>query len=145
MSLIIAQPKELIAAFVNVRQGYPTESPWGYFNALGLIRSDTLVAGIIYNADEAANICMHIGADDGARWLTPAFLFAAFDYPFNQRRKNRVTALLREGNDRAIEFVKHLGFEHEGTLKDYFDNGDARYIYGLRREQCRFLEMKKAA
>ncbi len=93
--MIITQPKEAIGGFVNIRQGLPPGTPWGPFNALGLVRNNELVAGVIYNNREGANVCMHIGAVDGAKWLNEEFLFAAFDYPFNELGKRRVTACLR--------------------------------------------------
>jgi RimJ/RimL family protein N-acetyltransferase len=143
--MIITQPEELIGAFVNVRQGNKPTTPWGRCSAMGLVRDGRLVAGLIYNGVDEENICLHIGAEDGSRWLTPQFLFAAFDYPFNQLGKRRITALLRSGNAKAIGFVENIGFELEGRLANYYANGDARLIYGMLREKCRFLNMKKAA
>ncbi len=143
--MIITQPKELISAFVHVRQGNNPDTQWGPYAALGLVRSSRLVAGLIYNSEEASNICIHIGAEEGSRWLTPQFLFAAFDYPFNQLGKRRITALLREGNTKAINFVENVGFNLEGHLAHYYSDGTARIIYGMLREKCRFLDMKKAA
>ena len=141
--MIITQPKELIGAFVNIKQGWPASASWGNFNALGLVRNGTLVAGVIYNCYEGANVNMHISAVDGCRWLTQDFLFAAFDYPFNELSKRRVTAFMRSKNARAIKFVKKLGFVHEGTMPNYYADDDA-VVYGLLRENCRFL-MRKAA
>jgi RimJ/RimL family protein N-acetyltransferase len=143
--LIITQPKELIGAFVNVRQGFPPETSWGHFNALALVRKDVLVAGVIYNTYDEANVNMHIGALEGSKWLTQDFLFAAFDYPFNELGKKRITAIIRESNSQAREFVLNLGFSIEGELKDYYANGDTQMMYGMLRKQCRFLDMKKAA
>jgi len=142
--VIITQPKELIGAFVNVRQGYPAEASWGTFNALGLIKSGRLVAGVIYNDYSAMNCYMHISAEDGRKWLNKEFLFSAFDYPFNQLGLHRVTALIKAKNARAIEFVKRIGFEQEGFLRDFFAKDDA-VIFGMLRDNCRFLEMRKAA
>lgn len=144
--MIISQPKELIGAFVNEKQGFPPETPWGNFNALGLVREGHLVAGVIYNSYEAANVNMHIGAVDGAKWLTREFLFAAFDYPFNQLEKRRVSAFMRATNERAIAFAKNLGFTYEGTLPHYYWKDDA-LMYGMVKERCRFLRVpvRKAA
>ncbi len=137
--MIITQPKELIGAFVSVRQGAKPDASWGpSFNALGLVRKDTLVAGVIYNAYEGANVNMHIGALDGSKWLTKEFLFAAFDYPFNELGRRRVTAFMASTNKRTIKFVKNLGFVYEGTMPHYYVDDDA-VIYGLLREKCRFL------
>lgn len=145
--LIISQPKEIIGAFVNVRQGFKPETSWGNFNALGLVRNGHLVAGVIYNVYEAANVNMHIGADDGAKWLTRGFLFAAFDYPFNQLGKRRVSAFMRATNKKAISFAENLGFTYEGTLPHYYWQDDA-LMYGMVKEKCRFLQrvtVRKAA
>lgn len=142
--MIITQPKELIGAYVNVRQGYPPAASWGTFNALGLVRGGRMVAGVIYNDYAGSNVYMHIGAEDGCRWMTQGFLYAAFDYPFNQLELQRVTALVKSKNSRAVSFIEHLGFEPEGKLRHYFKNDDA-LIFGMLRDRCRFLEMRKAA
>lgn len=142
--MIIAQPKELIGAFVNVQQKYPPETSWGEaFNALGLLRGGRLVAGVIYNCFGGVNVNMHIGAEDGSRWMTRQFLHAAFDYPFNQLNLRRATACVHSGNRKAKPFVENLGFEHEGTMKHYYTDGDM-LLYGMLREKCRFLERKAA-
>ncbi len=141
---IVAQPKSEIGAFVNERQGLKPDHSWGYYNALGLVKRGDLVAGVIYNNVDGTNLCMHVGAIDGCRWLTPQFLFAAFDYPFNQLNMRRVTAPIKSGNRRAAEFVENLGFKRDGVLRNYYHDGDLQ-LYGLLRENCRFLEMRKAA
>jgi RimJ/RimL family protein N-acetyltransferase len=135
--VIITQPKELIGAFVNVRQGCKPDMSWGNFNALGLVRNGRLVAGVIYNCYEAANVNMHIGAI-GSHWLTRQFLFAAFDYPFNQLNKRRATAMIRKKNSRTRKFAEHLGFVYEGTMVNYYADDDL-ICYGMLRENCRFL------
>lgn len=143
--MIISQPKELIGAFVNVRQGFPPETSWGNFNALGLVRNGHLVGAVIYNGYEAANVNLHVGAVEGSRWATPEFLYAVFDYPFNQLGKRRISAYIRAKNKKTIAFVKNLGFQYEGMLKHFYPNGDDMAVYGLLRENCRFLSMRKAA
>lgn len=142
--MIIAQPKDLIGAFVNERQGVRPDNPWGSFTALGLLREGRLVAGVIYNNMAYDNIFMHVGALEGCRWMTPAFLHAAFDYPFTQLDRKRVTASIRSRNKRAQEFVKNLGFSYEGTMRCFYPDDDL-VLYGLLREDCRYLAMRKAA
>lgn len=142
--MIITQPKELIGAFVNVRQGYRPDASWGTFNALGSIKGNRLVAGVVYNDYSGMNAYMHIGAEAGCRWLDREFLYAAFDYPFNELGLRRVTAKVKSKNDKAISFIENLGFEYEGTMRHFFKEDDA-LIYGLLKERCRFLEMRKVA
>ena len=142
--MIITQPKELIGAFVNVRQGYNPAASWGEFNALGLVRGGRLVVGVIYNDYSGMNVYMHVGAEDGKRWITPSFLFSAFDYPFNQLGMRRITAKVKAKNSKAIAFIENLGLEYEGTMRHYFKEDDA-LIYGMLKANCRFLDIRKAA
>lgn len=140
--MIISQPKELIGAFVNVRQGYPPETSWGNYNALGLVIDDVLSIGVIYNCFEGANVNMHIGALDGV-WGTPEFLKAMFSYPFEQLGKRRITACMRAKNEKSIDQAKRLGFAYEGTSRHYYDDDDMVF-YGLLKEHCRVAERKVA-
>lgn len=135
---IIAQPAELIAQFVALRRGRPDYEPWGNFRAIGLVRRNTLIAGVVYNNFEAANVCAHIGAIEGCHWLTPHFLRAMFDYPFNEMGKRRITALCARKNKRARRFVEKLGFKVEGTLSHYYDRDDL-IVYGMLKGNCQFI------
>lgn len=142
--MIITQPKELIGAFVNVRQGNRPDTQWGNYNALGYVRGGTLVAGVIFNGYEAANANMHVGAV-GTHWLTRDFLAAVFNYPFVQLGKRRVTAYMKSRNKKAIKFATHLGFEYEGRMNHYYAEDDL-LVYGMLRDKCRYLqELRKAA
>ena len=136
--MIIAQPKELIAQFVALRQEKPLMEPWGQYSAIGLVRDDMLIAGVVYNNFEAANVCAHIGAIEGKRWLTRDFLRAMFAYPFLELDKRRITVLTAKKNRTARKFVENMGFVYEGALKHYYPSDDL-IVYGLLREKCRFL------
>ena len=141
---IVAQPKSEVGAFVNARQGLPESHSWGGYSALGLVKRGELVAGVIYNNFDGANACMHIGAIEGCKWATPEFLFAVFDYPFSQLKLRRVTAPVHSKNKRSMDFVRNLGFTHDGILRNYYHDGDLN-LFGMLRENCRFLEIRKAA
>lgn len=142
--MIVSEPKALIAAFVNEMQGLPSQDWTVPYTTLGLVTGEHLVAGVVYNYPSVANLQMHVGAVDGSHWLTPEFLFAAFDYPFNLLGKRRVTAIAKKKHKKTREFIEHLGFNLEGSLPHYFPDADG-VIYGMLRENCRFLEMRVAA
>jgi RimJ/RimL family protein N-acetyltransferase len=143
--MIISQPKELIAAFVNERQRLDPSFPWVEpYTALGLLRDQKLVCGVVYNFFDGANVCMHVGAVDGSHWATPEFLHAVFDYPFNQLARRRVTAMTKKKNKKVRAFVENLGFTFEGKCAHYFDDDDL-ILYGMLREKCPHLETRMAA
>lgn len=136
MKEIIAQPREAIARFVSYKIGQ-AHLPWGEFTALGLAKDGELVAGVVYNHWSETNVCMHVGAV-GKYWLTPEFLFAAFDYPFNQVGVRRVTGLVPKKNRQARKFDEHLGFKLEGSMRQALADDDL-LVYGLLRQECRYI------
>jgi RimJ/RimL family protein N-acetyltransferase len=134
---IITQPKEAIAAFVASVQG--EHLPWGQYSALGLVREGRLVAGVVYNHWSETNCCMHVGAVPGRAWLVPEFLFAAFDYPFNERKLRRVTGLVPKKNAQARKFDEHLGFKLEGSMRHALPHDDL-LVYGMLARECRWIK-----
>jgi len=133
---IVAHPEEMIGWFVARRQG--TDPQWGPHTTLGLVRNGQLIAGVVYNHFSSMDVCMHVGAINGKRWLTKSFLLEAFHYPFVQLGKNRVTALVARKNKTTGRFVRDLGFNYEGKLRKHYPNDDL-IVYGMLREECRWI------
>lgn len=138
MKTIIAQPKEVIAKFVAVVNHAP-EWTFENYSALGLLDDDgALVAGVLYNHYHPPSIMMHVGAVEGRMWLTREFLHAAFDYPFNQLKCKRVTALVPKKNRAARQFDEHLGFKLEGCMRQALADDDM-LVYGMLRSECKYI------
>jgi len=108
-------------------------------NAIGLENDGELVAVVAYNQWHHPSICGHIASDGSKRWLNRAFLHAMFDYPFRQLGCARITAPIAESNISAINFVTKLGFQLEGRLRKALPNGEDRLIFGLLREECKWV------
>jgi RimJ/RimL family protein N-acetyltransferase len=142
VKLIIAQPKERIAEFVS-KMTNGQHFPWENFSALALVDDMGIIAGVLYNYYTGTNICMHVAAVPGRKWLTRQFLFAAFDYPFNQLKVRRVTGLVPAKNEEAIRFDTHLGFELEGRMSHALADDDM-LIFGLLRENCKWHRVDSA-
>lgn len=105
---------------------------------IGWLRNGELVAGVAYSEFNGVNIQMHVASDGSRRWMTREYLWACFDYPFNQAGVKRITGLVGEGNLEARRFDEHLGFTHEATLKGAHPTGDL-LIYRMWKADCRFL------
>lgn len=139
MRELICQPKAMIANFVCDMMGEPCQN-WGNYSAIGLVEDGELIAGVVYNHFNHPSICMHVGAVDGKRWATREFLFAVFDYPFNQLECSRVTALVPKKNIKARKFDKHLGFRFEGRMRKALSDGDDIVFYGMMKENCKWIK-----
>ena len=109
--------------------------------AVGWMVDGKLVCGIVYDGFTGTQIAMHSRCDD-PRKVSREWLFAIFDYPFNQLKVKRVTGLVSSGNLKAQRVNEHLGWRRETTLADYFPDGDG-IVYIMRRENCRWLDYSK--
>lgn len=110
---------------------------FGCAQGIGWAENGDLIAGVAYNEYNGVNCCMHVAAI-GKRWLKRQYLWACFDYPFNQLKVKRVTGLVGEGNLQARKFDEHLGFDLEATFKGAHPTGDL-LVYVLWKDKCRWI------
>lgn len=109
---------------------------------LGLEEDGELIAGVVFNMYTGPSISMHVAAVPGKRWMTKDFLWRSFAYPFLQLKCNRVTGLVRVDNLDAQRFDEHLGFKREGLIRRACTDGTDMILYGMIREECRWLGVK---
>lgn len=125
----------LVSAFVAERLGYGTT-----FTAcatIGMQRRGELIGGVVYDAYTGANCNMHVASNGSRHWMSKEFLFAAFNYPFQQLGLKRVTAPVERTNRDALRFDYHLGFEDEAVLKDAATSGDLLLLV-MWSSKCRW-------
>lgn len=110
---------------------------------IGWAKLGRLVAGVVFNEYNGANICMHVASDGTRRWMTREFLRVCFDYPFNQAKVKRITGLVGEGNCEARRFDEHIGFTLETRLRGAHPTGDL-LVYVMWRDDCKWLRLNHA-
>ena len=141
MSIVIYDQQPRILAWVGERIDEDDFGPGAM--AIGLEHNGELISGVVYNMYTKASICMHVAAIPGKRWMTREYLWRAFAYPFIQLGCNRVTGLVRADNITAQRFDEHIGFKREGLLRKACTDGTDMILYGMLREECRWLGVKK--
>jgi RimJ/RimL family protein N-acetyltransferase len=106
---------------------------------IGLEQDGELIAGVVYYDWHPAygNLCVAI-AGVGETWCTRRFLRCAYAYPFIQMNCTRITAVVAADNDQSLMFVKRLGFQFEGTMRNGFGNVDC-LIFGQLRNEVKWL------
>lgn len=129
---------ERIARFVAEVVGSDDFTAHG---TIGVERLGELIAGIVYDNFNGANICMHVGARPGVNWVSRKLLRLVFGYPFEQLGCRRVTGLVPETNLRSRRFCEHLGFDLETRIRGGHPDGDV-LVYSMFRENCRWLMPK---
>jgi hypothetical protein len=115
----------------------------GRGSTIGLLdEDDLLLAGVLYEDFNGANLLMHCAAVSGGQWLNREFLHCCFRYPFQQLGCKRVSGIVPSSNTAARRFDEHLGFKLEATLKDAHPEGDL-LVYVMHKQDCRWLHLKE--
>lgn len=138
---LLTQADNLVGPWVATRTG-GTWQP-GRGTTIGLIHPHKgLVAGVLYEDWNGANVCMHVAAIPGRYWLNREFLWYAFFYPFVQLKVKRITGIVPSCNLDARKFDEKLGFELEAILSDAHPQGDLM-VYRMTADKCRWLQLRK--
>lgn len=141
MKHILANQDALVAKWVSSRIAIFEYGSTPY-TALGLMnQAGMIIAGCVYQNYTKRDIHMHAAALLDRRWLNRHFLGECFRYPFEQLDCHRVTGLVPSKNQDAQRFDEHLGFVYEGKIRGILPDGDDLIIYGMLREECRFLKV----
>lgn len=109
------------------------------YTAIGLAKDGELIGGVLYDTYTRINIDMHAAGVPGKRWLSPYSMGEIFRYPFRQLGVKRVTARVRAKNAVARKLVEQAGFVLEGVVRQALPGGEDCCIYGMLREECRWL------
>lgn len=139
MKRIILDQSEAITNWVAAKIGEDS-IPMAY--GVGLEHDGKLVAGVVYAQKTATNVHMHVASNGSRHWMTPEYLGFCFAYPFFHLKCERVTGFVRADNIDAQRFDEHLGFIREGRLRRACADGTDLIVYGMLREECRFLTGK---
>lgn len=109
----------------------------GAFAAIGRIKDGRLVAGVLYENFNGANVFCHIAAE--GNWANKRFMWLIFDYPFNQLNCKRITTTVSPENVTSQKFTSKLGFDVETKLKDAHPQGDI-WVFRMFKDNCRWIK-----
>lgn len=104
------------------------------------VEGGELWGGNIFTGYTGASIHSH-SAGFRPGWANRDFLWAIFDYPFNQLGCKKVFGQVPETNTRALEIDLKLGFKIVARIEDVFPDG-ACLVLAIAREDCRWLKVK---
>lgn len=105
---------------------------------IGWQRGGEIICGAVYEGYNGANVYVHIAKMHGVKF--PAAFIAAFvDYPFNQLRVRRMSAMIPSINEPSQEFAQKLGATLEGRMPEAVENGDLLVFGLLRRDAAKWL------
>lgn len=120
---------ERVARFVSERLGFGLCPP---FTAMGIERGGQIVAGVVFNHFEGADVHVTIA---GEGW-TRGFLRAVGTYVYDVLGCERLTAVT--ACEKVAAFGARLGGQFEGRLRSHFGPGKDGIIVGILREEWRY-------
>lgn len=136
--IILDSPK-VVGNWVYARAG--GTFPENVCTAIGLAKDDKLVAGVVYEGFNGASIKTHIAIDDKT-YLTKAFIYTIFAYPFIQLKVKKLIGVVDSDNAKALNLNKRLGFVQEAVLEGASLNGNL-ILMTMTKSQCRWLKDSK--
>lgn len=98
-----------------------------------------LLGGVLFQAYTGASIGIHM-AGFAERWANRDMLWAAFHYPFEQLKVERVFGQVPETNTTALEINRKLGFKEVVRIPGVYEDG-AAVIFVMEKDQCRWLNL----
>ena len=139
---LVTNDRARVGAWVAEKVG--RESPWVTDPALGIEKNGELVAGIVIdNYVKGARASMHC-AGVGKRWLNKEFLFACFDYAFNQLDLKVLVNPVSANNQDSLRFTEHIGFKEIARVPNGWDGEVDLVLFQLHRKDCRWLGERHA-
>ena len=132
--LVFDEP-EFIGSWVASQVGQNAD--WGSFYALGVVKDNEVVSGVVVNNFNGANATCHIAINRFSKLNYQLFKHVA-RYAFEVCGLKRLTGMVPVNEPDIIAFDKHLGFEEEFIMKDGAPGTDMMILV-MRPEKCRWL------
>ena len=91
------------------------------------------------------SVQVHIAIDSPIGLRNYTFIREVFNYIFVTHGRRTALGFVSSDNKKAMVFDKRLGFKELARIKDGARHGIDTVILELRREECKWINMKEAA
>lgn len=130
---------EMVAHFVAVNMPIATHRrEFDPCAAIGVRRGDYLIAGFVYNKYSGHSIDVTVASVNPSWAVRRDVIRALFAYPFLQLGCTRLGCSI-VGNGKSEKLAVGLGFTLEGVLRQGYDGVNDAHVYGMLREECKWL------
>lgn len=103
---------------------------------IGWVRDDKLVSGVVFHDRKYHET-------EGSIYTTGPFarefLRAYHEYAFIVLGVNRINASCAESNRKSYLFLNRMGYKLEGARRKGYPNGETKYLFGMLKEECKWL------
>ncbi|WP_276200284.1 GNAT family protein [Chelatococcus sp. XZ-Ab1] len=98
-----------------------------------------LRAVVVFDRFSATDCLLHVASSGNGRWFSRELAIRAMAYPFLQCGLPRITAIISEHNAESLRITRKFGFVEEGRMRKAGEHGEDELLFGLLREECRWL------
>lgn len=121
-----------------VAQRIPGFTPTKDARALGVVRDERLIAGVVYERWNGVHVEASIAVDHPG-WATKDTMFRIFSYPFNQLGCVAISVIVPSSNIQSLNLATKMGFEPEALVKYAAHDGSSLVIMKMFKENCRWI------
>jgi len=132
---------EIIGKFVASLIEGVEPSMWGKYVAVGFGWQSKIIGGAVFNEYSGFDVNITIGATS-PRWCTKGVLGEIAQRVYEDWGCKRMTALVGKNNKTSRKLIEGVGFKLEGKKRGGFDGLQDLMIYGMLKDECKWLEIK---
>lgn len=144
-SVILYDQQERMLDWAAEHMGYPGFRFRADAKAIGREVNGEIVGVVVFDTFSDGDCLIHVVSDGSRRWFSREFVVRAMAYPFLQLNFRGITALVLADNARSLAMCRHFGFTAEGRLRRRGPKGQDIIVFGLLREECRWLQPRGRA
>ena len=112
--------------------------------AIGMRSNGQLRAVTVYDSWSGNDCLIHVASDGRPNWFTREYAIRTMAYPFNQCQLHRISCLISITNMKSIRFTLQFGgWVHEGTQREAGYAGEDLLLFGMLKEDCRWLRQSQ--
>ena len=120
-------------------RGLNTKTDWVKDHVtFGVIKNNHLLAGLIFHDIEIGKMLYWTIYARDKHWCTRRILKEFMRIAFEVFEVRRINILVDTDNEPCLSFVKKLGFQLEGCLRNFGDEGQNRFILGLLKSENKY-------
>lgn len=134
---IVPDTNNIITNWVCRKLGYDTEWPQQYMT-FGVLQGEKIIAGLIFHDIHPTQDMTWTIYSNHKTWCKRHIIKEFMRLAFDVFQCRRINILVDTDNQQCLRFVTGLGFQQEGLLRSYRENGKDCYLLGLLKTENKF-------
>lgn len=111
--------------------------------AIGIYQGNGLIGGVLINDIRPQRDCWLTIYTTSKEWAKRHVMRYVFGIVFLLIKAQRCSVFVSESNKKSLDMCLRLGFEKEGMLRKYRDNGENCYVLGMLKQECKWIKGQK--